>query len=111
MMNEILLIGMPGGAEWIIILVVLLLLFGGSKLPQLAKALGQSKKAFKEGLQEAEDEERLEKSRAASSSIAEPRVNALNEMDDEALFEEARRRASRIRAETNALSDKPDSKR
>ena len=105
-MNEILLIGMPGGMEWVIILVVLLLLFGGSKLPQLAKALGQSKKAFKEGLQEAEDEEQLEKSRA-TSQIAEPRVGALNEVDDEALFEEARRRAARIRAsETNALSDK-----
>ncbi len=37
------------GTEWIIVLVVvaILLLFGGTKLPQLAKALGQSKKAFK----------------------------------------------------------------
>ena len=47
-----LLIGMPGGWEWIIILVVILLIFGGAKLPQLAKALGQSKKAFKDGLDE-----------------------------------------------------------
>ena len=39
------------GTEWIVVLVVaaIILLFGGSKLPQLAKALGQSKKAFKEG--------------------------------------------------------------
>lgn len=111
-MNEILLIGMPGGMEWVIILVVLLLLFGGSKLPQLAKALGQSKKAFREGLSEAEEEERLEKSRAAGQ-LAEPRVSNLSELDDEALFEEARRRAALRRAsETNALSDKSaDSKR
>ena len=34
-MSEFLLLGMPGGAEWIIILVVLLLLFGGSKLPDV----------------------------------------------------------------------------
>jgi sec-independent protein translocase protein TatA len=47
-----LLIGMPSGWEWVIILVAILLLFGGAKLPQLAKALGQSKKAFKEGLDE-----------------------------------------------------------
>jgi sec-independent protein translocase protein TatA len=47
-----LLIGMPGGWEWMIILVVILLIFGGAKLPQLAKALGQSKKAFKDGLDE-----------------------------------------------------------
>jgi len=49
---NVLMIGMPSGWEWVIILVALLLLFGGAKLPQLAKALGQSKKAFKEGLDE-----------------------------------------------------------
>lgn len=49
---NILMIGMPSGWEWVIILVAILLLFGGAKLPQLAKALGQSKKAFKEGLDE-----------------------------------------------------------
>jgi sec-independent protein translocase protein TatA len=62
-MNAILLIGMPGGWEWIVILVVILLLFGGSRLPQLAKALGQSKRAFREGQDEAEEEARLEEAR------------------------------------------------
>jgi sec-independent protein translocase protein TatA len=55
-MNTMLLIGMPGGSELLIILLVVLLLFGGSKLPQLAKALGQSKRAFKDGLDESERE-------------------------------------------------------
>ena len=43
----------------IIILVVaaIFLLFGGSKLPQLAKALGQSKKAFKEGIEESDHDD------------------------------------------------------
>ena len=62
-MNKLLLIGMPGGWEWIIILVVILLLFGGSRLPQLAKSLGQSKRAFKEGLDDAEEEARLDEAR------------------------------------------------
>ena len=62
-MNEMLLWGMPGGPEWLIILVVVLLLFGGSRLPQLAKALGQSKRAFREGQAEADEEERLEEAR------------------------------------------------
>jgi len=58
-----LLIGMPGGWEWMIILVVILLLFGGSRLPQLAKALGQSKRAFREGIDEGERESpKIEKS-------------------------------------------------
>jgi sec-independent protein translocase protein TatA len=62
-MNLMLLIGMPGGWEWIVILVVVLLLFGGSKLPQLAKALGQSKRAFRDGQDEADEEARLEEAR------------------------------------------------
>ena len=70
------------GTEWIVIIVVaaILLLFGGTKLPQLAKALGQSKKAFREGIEEGERDS------AASRG-------KLDAVDDEALFEEARRRA------------------
>ena len=40
----------PGGWELIIILAVVLLLFGGAKIPQLAKNLGRAQKEFKEGL-------------------------------------------------------------
>ncbi len=75
----------------IILLVVaaIFLLFGGSKLPQLAKALGQSKKAFKEGLDESERDNR-------NNSDARSKLNSV---DDEALFEEARRRAQQMRAD------------
>lgn len=71
------------GTEWIVVLVVvaILLLFGGTKLPQLAKALGQSKKAFKEGIDEGEADSR----------------SKLNSVDDEALFDEARRRAQQAK--------------
>ena len=44
---------MPGGPEWIIILVVVLVLFGGSQLPKLAKNLGKAQKEFKDGMAEA----------------------------------------------------------
>jgi sec-independent protein translocase protein TatA len=73
----------------VLVIAVIFLLFGGSKLPQLAKALGQSKKAFKEGMDESEHEERLK---------PDPRAK-LDAVDDEALFEEARRRAQQKRAE------------
>lgn len=49
-----------GPTELIIIVLVIVLLFGATKLPQLAKALGQSKRAFKEGLDEADREPRKE---------------------------------------------------
>src|SRR4051812_18731508 len=52
----------------IIVLVVaaIFLLFGGSKLPQLARALGQSKKAFKEGIDDASRDDRTERSKLES---------------------------------------------
>ncbi|MDO8540898.1 MAG: twin-arginine translocase TatA/TatE family subunit [Opitutaceae bacterium] len=45
-----------GPTELIVILIILLVLFGGSKLPSLAKGLGQSVKEFKKAQQEAENE-------------------------------------------------------
>lgn len=48
---------LPGGAELIIILAVLLLLFGASKLPQLARSMGQASKEFKSGLKEGAQDE------------------------------------------------------
>ena len=49
-----------GTPELIAIVVVIFLLFGATRLPQLAKSLGQSKRAFKEGLEEGENEARKE---------------------------------------------------
>jgi sec-independent protein translocase protein TatA len=42
--------GLPGGAEWWIILGVVLLLFGPTQLPKLAKMVGKSAKTLKEGI-------------------------------------------------------------
>jgi len=47
-----------GPTEIILIVLVIFLLFGATRLPQLAKALGQSKKAFREGIEEGEREVR-----------------------------------------------------
>lgn len=47
---------MPSGPEWIIVLVVVLVVFGGSQLPKLARNLGKAQKEFKDGLSEGERE-------------------------------------------------------
>ncbi len=60
MTETILAIGGLGTPELIAIVAVVFLLFGATRLPQLAKSLGQSKRAFKEGLEEAEEEARKE---------------------------------------------------
>jgi TatA/E family protein of Tat protein translocase len=49
-----------GPTETVLIVLVIFLLFGATRLPQLAKALGQSKKAFREGIEEGERVEHKE---------------------------------------------------
>ena len=87
--SKILLIGI-GTPEIIGIVVILFLLFGATRLPQLAKSLGQSRKAFKEGMREAEEEEIAEKEQKKLNDVAAPQISALS---DEEVLAEMRRRA------------------
>lgn len=48
--------GLPGGVEWIIIAGAALLLFGGRRLPGIARAFGQSIVEFKKGLHDVKDQ-------------------------------------------------------
>ncbi|MFD1948708.1 twin-arginine translocase TatA/TatE family subunit [Nocardioides aestuarii] len=53
-------IGMPQGAEWLVILAIVVLVFGAAKLPDLARGTGQALRIFKaetKGLRDDEDEE------------------------------------------------------
>lgn len=45
------------GPQLLIVLAIVLLLFGGSKLPKLARSLGQAQKEFREGLKEGQEDE------------------------------------------------------
>lgn len=45
-----------GPTELIILLVIVLVLFGGAKLPKLARSLGQAKKEFEHGINEGDAE-------------------------------------------------------
>lgn len=49
--------GLPGGMEWLVVLVIALLLFGPTQLPKLAKMFGKSAKALKEGMDAGMNEE------------------------------------------------------
>ena len=42
----------PSGPEWFIVLAVVLVIFGGSQLPKLARNIGKAQKEFKDGLGE-----------------------------------------------------------
>ena len=53
-MKELLCLGSLGGGELILIALVILLLFGGKKIPELMKGLGKGVKSFKDGMNEIE---------------------------------------------------------
>jgi sec-independent protein translocase protein TatA len=82
---------MPSGPEWIIVLVVVLVIFGGSQLPKLAKNLGKAQKEFKDGLAEGQADKPAEKP----------------ERDVEAELAAARAEAAALRAQVAASSETP----
>jgi sec-independent protein translocase protein TatA len=45
-MQNLLLLSMPGGSEWILIFLAILLLFGGKKIPELMKGIGKGIREF-----------------------------------------------------------------
>jgi sec-independent protein translocase protein TatA len=50
----------PGGMELVIIVLVILLLFGGKKIPELARGLGKGIREFKDGLKDGDEASRKE---------------------------------------------------
>lgn len=78
-----------GGPEILLIVIALVLLFGASRLPQLARSLGQSRKAFKEGLRDAEDSDTIGP-QAIDTGNATKDASALS---DEEILAEMQRRA------------------
>ncbi len=61
-------LGFLEGPELIIVLVVILVLFGGAKLPQLARSLGPRRRKFKKGLSGDEDEKASNASKSVNSA-------------------------------------------
>ncbi|MEO5985324.1 MAG: twin-arginine translocase TatA/TatE family subunit [Ferruginibacter sp.] len=47
-LNSVLLLSMPGGSEWILIILVVLLMFGGKKIPELMRGVGRGIREFQD---------------------------------------------------------------
>jgi len=75
-----------GWPEIILVVLALVLLFGASRLPQLARSLGQSRKAFKEGMREAEEE------KASEPKQIDPARSGVSSLSDEEILAEMQRR-------------------
>jgi len=59
---------MPGGMEWIIIIVAVLLLFGAKKIPELARGLGRGIREFKDGVKGVAQDVKEESSKEVSKN-------------------------------------------
>jgi sec-independent protein translocase protein TatA len=64
-----------GAPELIIILVIVLLLFGAKKLPEMARSIGKSSREFKKGMAEAAVEEDEEEEKQAAEKTGDKSVS------------------------------------
>lgn len=66
---------MPQGFEWVIVVLVVVVLFGGAQIPKLARSLGQAQKEFKQGLKEGavDDDDAAKNKNGTSAKAADPK--------------------------------------
>ncbi|MFV0402583.1 MAG: twin-arginine translocase TatA/TatE family subunit [Bacteroides graminisolvens] len=78
MVNELVILGfIPSGSEFLILALLILLFFGGKKIPELMRGLGKGVKSFKEGVNEAKEE--ISK---AKEEVEKPTDDTTNEKKD-----------------------------
>lgn len=65
-MNQLLFLGNLGTGEIIIIAIIVLLLFGGKKIPELMKGIGKGVRNFKDGVKGIEDDINLDDTESSS---------------------------------------------
>ena len=51
--------GLPGGSEWILLVLLVLLLFGSARLPRLARSMREAKDEFKKSASESHGESKV----------------------------------------------------
>jgi sec-independent protein translocase protein TatA len=59
---------MPSGSEWIIVILVVVVIFGASRLPLLGRNLGQGIKEFRKGVSEAKSDKKAQSDQAAQAA-------------------------------------------
>jgi len=74
---------MIGATEIILICAVILLIFGGKKLPELMKGMGKGVKSFKEGMNEPTEEEMNHRVEEEIRRRADEKMNTESEQPDQ----------------------------
>jgi len=84
-----------GPTELIIVLLIVLLLFGGAKLPKLARSLGQAQKEFKSGMDDPDKPEITPAATPVATPTAPVESVTMSKADLEALIAEREAKARR----------------
>ncbi|AJC94366.1 twin-arginine translocase TatA/TatE family subunit [Campylobacter volucris] len=72
---------MPSGTQWLIILLIVVLLFGAKKIPELAKGLGKGIKTFKDEMN-TEDDKKLAQDNAQKIEKVDEKDAVIKENED-----------------------------
>ncbi|GHJ60156.1 Sec-independent protein translocase protein TatA [Nocardioides sp. OK12] len=62
-------IGMPQGAEWLVILAIVIIVFGAAKLPELARGTGQALRIFKSETKGLRDDDKDDDAKDAQATV------------------------------------------
>lgn len=78
-LKTVLLFAMPGGSEWILILLVVLLFFGGKKIPDLMRGIGKGVREFNDAKDQTKSEinEGMKQKDVTSSTVDKTTSNSL----------------------------------
>ena len=113
-MNYILLLGMPGGGELIFIVLIIIMLFGSKKIPELARGLGKGMREIKNATNDIQQEIRegaREVNNAKDFTNVEKQVENLikeeKEIPKESIEEEKPNSGVNIKPPQNAIQRQP----
>lgn len=101
-MNYILLLGMPGGGELIFIVLIIIMLFGSKKIPELARGLGKGMREIKNATNDIQQEIRegaREVNNAKNFTNVEKQVNDMIHEEKDSTPQEQRKESEPIKSE------------
>jgi len=79
-MNDLILLSMPGGTELLVFLLIVLILFGARRIPEVAQNLGKGIREFKKSMKEVQSE--IDSTDSQKAKIDKPVQNEKGQLDN-----------------------------
>lgn len=79
-MNDLILLSMPGGTELILLFLIVLLLFGARRIPEVAQNIGKGIREFKKSMREVQSE--IDSSDQSKTKIEKPKQDSKGQLEN-----------------------------